>query len=122
MKLNVRSLIRGLTFHGVVQGKRQQYYVLSSARQYFVMSLSRSKRASGNFNLVAKSAVEHLFRRLKGQQGVTARLVYARTKKRRLLPSHLAALNILYVLVAIDRATVDARHKSREIFFNVKRH
>jgi hypothetical protein len=121
MKLNVKSLTRGLTFHGEVLGKRQQYYVLSSARQYFVMSVSSRKRAAGNFNLVGKSAVDRLARRLRGQQGLTARLVFDRTRNRRLVPSPLAALNILYVLVATDRASIDRRHKSREIFFNMKR-
>jgi hypothetical protein len=121
MKLNVASLTKGLTFHGEVQGKRQHYYVLSSRRQYFVMSLSSSKRAAGNFNLVGKSAVDRLDRRLRGQQGVTARLVFARTRSRRLVPSPLAALNMLYVLVATGRTTIDQRHRSREIFFNMQR-
>jgi hypothetical protein len=120
-KLNVTSLTRGLTFHGEVLGKRQHYYVLSSARHYFVMSLSSRKRAAGNFNLVAKSAVDRIARRLRGQRGLTARLVYDRTRNRRLVPSALAALNILYVLVATGRASIDQRHASREIFFNVKR-
>ena len=48
MKLSVDSLTTGLQFHGEVQGKRQHYYVLSSARQYFVMSFSLSKRDAGN--------------------------------------------------------------------------
>ncbi|MBI2370154.1 MAG: hypothetical protein HYV08_07965 [Deltaproteobacteria bacterium] len=121
MKLSVNSLTRGLTFHGEVQGKRQHYYILSSARQYFVMSVSSSKRASGNFNLVGKSAVDRLYRRLRGQQGLTARLVFNRTRKRRLVPSRLAALNILYVLVATNRASIDGRYKSREMFFNMRR-
>ena len=121
MKLSVTSLTRGLTFHGEVQGKRQHYYVLSSPHQYFVMSVSNSKRAAGNFNLVTKSAVDRLYRRLRGQQGLTARLVFDRTRSRRLLPSSLAALNMLYVLVATDRASIDQRHKSREIFFNMRR-
>ena len=122
MKLNVNSLTKGLTFHGEVQGKRQHYYILSSAHQYFVMSVSNSKRDAGNFNLVGKSAVDHLYRRLRGQQGRTARLVFDRTRNRRLVPSPLAALNILYVLVATNRASIDMRRKSsREIFFNVRR-
>jgi hypothetical protein len=33
----------------------------------------------------------------------------------------LAALNILYVLVAIGRAKIDARFHEREIYFNVKK-
>jgi len=120
MKLSVDGLTTGLQFHGEVQGKRQHYYVLSSARQYFVMSLSRSKRDAGNFNLVSRSAVDQLHRRLR--RGLTARQVYSRSKNRRAVPSALTALNMLYVLVATDRAIIDPRRKAaREIFFNVKR-
>jgi len=121
MKLSVNSLTKGLTFHGEVQGKRQHYYILSSAHQYFVMSVSSSKRDAGNFNLVSKSAVDQLYRRLRGQQGRTARLVFDRTRNRRLVPSPLAALNILYVLVATNRATIDMRHKSSREIFNMRR-
>lgn len=121
MKLNVRSLTKGLEFHGEVQGKRQHYYVLSSARQYFVMSISGSKRASGYFNLLSRQVVDQVHRRLRGQQGVTAKRVYARTRNRRSIPSSLAALNVLYVLVATGRASFDLRHKTKEFFFNVKR-
>jgi len=116
MKLSVDSLTTGLQFHGEVQGKRQHYYVLSSARQYFVMSLSLSKRDAGNFNLVSRSVVDRLHRRLRGRRGFT------RSKNRRAVPSPLAALNMLYVLVATGRAIIDPRRKSaREIFFNVAR-
>jgi len=122
MKLSVDSLTTGLQFHGEVQGKRQYYYVLSSARQYFVMSLSRSKRDAGNFNLVSRAAVDQLHRRLRGRRGLTARLVFVRSKNRRAVPSALTALNMLYVLVATGRAIIDPRRKSaREIFFNVRR-
>ena len=122
MKLSVDSLTTGLQFHGEVQGKRQHYYVLSSARQYFVMSLSPSKRDAGNFNLVGRSVVDRLHRRLRGRRGLTARLVFTRSKNRRAVPSPLAALNMLYVLVATGRAIIDPRRKSaREIFFNVAR-
>jgi hypothetical protein len=121
MKLNVGSLTRGLTYHGEVQGKRQHYYVFSSARHYFVMSVSASKRAAGNFNLVSQAAVDRLYRRLRGQRGITARLVFNRTRSRRLVPAPLAALNMLYVLVATERASIDGRRRSREIFFNIQR-
>jgi hypothetical protein len=120
MKLDVKSLTTGLQFHGEVQGKRQHYYVLSTPRHYFVMSVSASKRSSGNFNLVGKPAVDRLYRRLRGQQGLTARIVFTRSRHRRLVPSPLGALNMLYVLVATGRAGIDGRHTSRELFFNVK--
>jgi hypothetical protein len=122
MKLSVDGLTRGLSFHGEVEGKRQHSYVLCSARQYFVMSLSRSKRDAGNFNLVSRSAVDRLHRRLRGRRGLTARLVFTRSKNRRAVPSALAALNMLYVLVGTGRAIIDPRRKSaRELFFNVRR-
>jgi hypothetical protein len=120
MKLSLESLTTGLTFHGEVEGKRQHYYVLSNARQYFVMSLSASKRDAGNFNLVSKATVDRLYRRLRGRRGLTARRVFSRSKNRRFVPSPLAALNMLYVLVATGRASIDGRHKTRELFFNVK--
>jgi hypothetical protein len=121
VRLNLRGLTTGLRFHGEVEGKRQHYYVLSSDRHYFVMSLSRAKRDAGNFNLVAKPAVEQLYRRLHGQRGVTAKRVFTRTRNRRQVPTSLAALNMLYVLVATDRAKIDARRVgTRELFFNVK--
>src|SRR2546428_6776730 len=98
MKLSVQSLTTGLEYHGEVEGKRQRYFVLSSARQYFVMSLSRSKRDSGNFNLVGKAAVERLYRRLRGKRGLTARLAYARSRGG--ASSDLAALNLTVDLLA----------------------
>lgn len=119
MKLGVKGLTAGLSFHGEVQGKRQHYYVLSSARQYFVMSLSKKKPGAGNFNLVSKSVVEKLYRRLRGQRGITAKTVFSRSRSRRSVPSRLAALNMLYVLVATNRGRVYERPKSPELFFNI---
>ena len=119
MKLDVATLTKGLQFHGEVEGKRQRYFVLSNPRQYFVMSLSRSKRDAGNFNLVSRTGVERLHKRLRGRRNLTARLVYERSKRG--VPSALVALNMLYVLVATGRASIDQRRlAARELFFNVK--
>ena len=121
MKLRVDSLTKGLEFHGEVQGKRQHYYILSSGRQYFVMSVSLAKRDAGNFNLVSKTAVEGLYRRLRGRRGLTARLVFDRFRKGWLVTSSLNALNMLYVMAATGRASIDAKRKTPQIFFNVLR-
>jgi hypothetical protein len=120
MKLNVKDLTDGLQFHGEVTGKRQTYFILSTKRRYLVMSESRSKRASGYFNLVSRPAVEALHRRLRGQKDVTAKQVFTRSRTRRTIPSSLTALNMLYVLVATGRATIDRRRHSPELHFNVK--
>ena len=94
MRLSVKSLTTGLDFHGEVQGKRQHYYVLSSARQYFVMSVSRSKRGAGYFNLVSRTAANKLYRRLRGQKGLTAKVVFTRSRNKRLVPSRPTAAGI----------------------------
>jgi hypothetical protein len=119
MKLNVKSLTKGLEYHGEVEGMRQHYYVLSSPRHYFVMSVSRAKRDAGNFNLVASATVEKIYRRLRGRRGLTARQVFTGSRNKRMVASPLAALNVLYVLVATGRATIDRRKNARELFFNV---
>jgi len=121
MKLSVDSLTKGLEFHGEVQGKRQRYYILSSPRQYFVMSVSLAKRDAGNFNMVSRAAVDALYRKLRGRRGLTARLVSDRFRKGRLVTSSLNALNMLYVMAATGRATIDAKRKTPQIFFNVLR-
>jgi hypothetical protein len=121
MKLSVDSLTKGLEFHGEVQGKRQRYYILSSPRQYFVMSVSLAKRDAGNFNMVSRAAVDALYRKLRGRRGLTARLVSDRFRKGRLVTSSLNALNMLYAMAATGRASIDAKRKTPQIFFNVLR-
>lgn len=120
MKLSVKTLTTGLLFPGAVEGKRQHYYVLSGAPQYFIMSVSASKRDAGNFNLVSRSAGDRRYGRIRGRQGLTAKVVFTRSKNRRQVPSHLAALNMLYVSGATGRGSIDGRHRSRELVFNVK--
>jgi hypothetical protein len=121
MKLSVDSLTKGLEFHGEVQGKRQHYYILSSPRQYFVMSVSLAKRDAGNFNMVSRTGVDSLYRKLRGKRGLTARIVSDRYRKGRLVSSSLNALNMLYVMAATGRASIDAKRKTPQIFFNVLR-
>jgi len=119
--MNIRSLTTGLQYRGEVEGKRQTYYVFEGRSQYLVMSFSRSKPKAGNFNVVAGDAVAYVARRFARRQRLTAKTVYKTSRRPRLVGSHLAALNVLYVLVAIGQAKIDARFHEREIYFNVKR-
>ncbi len=121
MKLGVKNLTRGLEYHGTVSGKRQTYYVLSAPRMFFVLSLSPTKRSSGNFNLIPKAGVDKLHRRLRGHHAVTAKVVHSRSRDKRHIPTTLTALNMLYILVATGRATIDTRRKARELYFNIHR-
>ena len=85
------------------------------------MSVSLAKRDAGNFNLVSRTAGEALYRRLRGRRGLTARHVFDHSRKGRLVTSSLNALNMLYVMAATGRARIDARRKTPQIFFNVRR-
>jgi hypothetical protein len=120
LRLNVKTLTSGLKYHDEVDGKRQHYYIFSGGAYYFVMSLSATKPGAGNFNLVSKTSVARLLKRLRGQRSLTAKGVRRRSRSRRMVLSDLTALNMLYVLVATGQATIDRRHKSRQIFFNVR--
>jgi hypothetical protein len=119
--MDIRSLTMGLQYSGEVEGKRQTYYVFRGRSQYLVMSFSRSKANAGNFNVVASHAVEYVAGRFGGKQRLTAKILNKTSRRPRLVRGHLAALNILYVLVAIGRAKIDARFQEREIYFNVKK-
>lgn len=120
MQANIRSLAAGLQFRGEVSGMRQTYYVFEARRYYFVLSFSKSKRSSGNFNLVSARAVAYVRRNFAGRQDLTAKLLVARSRKPRLVGSALQALNILYVLVALGAAVRDERFRDRELHFNIR--
>jgi hypothetical protein len=118
--MNIRSLARGLTFCGEATGKRQAYFVFESAAGYVVMSASRTKRASGYFNLVSRDAVNRIRKRYAGKQDVTAKQLAARSRGAGVRDA-LQALNILYVLVAIGAAKRDDRHQDSRLHFNIAR-
>lgn len=118
--MNIRSLAKGLKFCGIAAGKRQTYYVFESAAGYVVMSASRTKRASGYFNLVRRDAVAQIRRRYAGKQDVTAKSLAARSRGAGVRDA-LQALNILYVLVATGAAKRDDRHQDTRLHFNIAR-
>ena len=66
--MNIRSLAKGLEYCGVAKGKRQTYYIFESGAGYVVMSASRTKRASGYFNLVRRDAVNRIRKNYAGKQ------------------------------------------------------
>jgi hypothetical protein len=116
--MNIRSLAKGLQYRGEASGKRQTYYVFESGQAYVVMSASRTKRASGYFNLVSSAAVERIRRSYAGKQDVTAKALAARSRGAGVRDA-LQALNILYVLVATGSAKRDDRYQDQRLHFNI---
>jgi hypothetical protein len=121
--MNIRTLQRGLQYCGRVDATRQTYHVFESAGYFFLLSFARSKarRGSGYFNLVDKAAVEYVHGRVGGTRGVTANQVLAAARRTRHIPTRLLALNVLYVLVALQWATITRTGEHRQLFFSVRK-
>ncbi len=117
--MNIRSLAKGLKYRGEAAGKRQTYYIFESGNAYVVMSASRTKRASGYFNLVSREAVNRIRRSYAGRQDVTAKQVATRSRGAGVRDA-LQALNILYVLVATGAARRDDRYQDQRLHFNIQ--
>lgn len=120
---DIASLQSGLVFRGEVAGVRQTYYVLEAADSFFVMSFARSetKPGAGYFNVVNAKAVDYVRERFAGEKGVTAQEVARRAKRTKHAPTSLVALNILYVLVALDEAKIAGEGQHRQLSFTIAR-
>jgi hypothetical protein len=121
--MNIRTLQRGLNYRGRVKAVRQTYHVFEAQRYFFLLSfaLSKARRGSGYFNVIDTEAVDYVQRRMGGTRAVTAKDVVAAARRTRHVPTTLAALNVLYILVALRSATIVRAGKNRQLFFAVKR-
>jgi hypothetical protein len=121
--VNIRKLQRGLNYRGRVKAVRQTYHVFEASDYFFVLSfaLSRARRGSGYFNVVSMAAVRYVQARFSGRSGVTAKDVVSVARRTKHVPTTLVALNILYVLVALDQATILRAGVHRQLFFALRR-
>lgn len=121
--MNIRRLQQGLRYRGKVEAVRQTYHVFEGSDYFFVLSFARAKtrRGSGYFNVVDQGAVEYVQSRLGGRSGVTAKDVLAAARRTKHVPTSLLALNILYVLVALEQAAILRAGEHRQLFFSIKK-
>lgn len=117
------SLQSGLVFRGEVSGVRQTYYVFEAEGSFFVLSFARSeaKRAAGYFNVVDAKAVDYVRDRFAGDKAVTAKDVAAKARRTKHAPTSLIALNVLYVLVALEHARIVREGPHRQLVFSIRR-
>ena len=118
---SIARLQKGLVFCGEVTGIRQTYYVFKAEGGFFVMSFARSesKAGSGYFNVVDEKAVDYVRDRFAGDDSVTAKDVVARARRTGHAPTGLVALNILYVLVALDQAEIKGAGAHQQLTFSI---
>ena len=121
--MNIRKLQQGLKYRGRVEAVRQTYHVFEASDYFFVLSfsLSRSRRGSGYFNVVNRAAVDYVHGHVGGRSGVTAKDVVALARRTKHVPTSLAGLNILYVLVGLGAARITRSGEHRQLFFAVRK-
>ena len=121
--MKVRMLTHGLRYCGRAQGVKQTYHVFEAKDDYFVMSFARarSRAGGGYFNVVSRKAVEFVRKRHGRAARLTAKDVAAKARRTKHFPTNLAALNVLYVLVALKQATVVREGEHRQLFFALRK-
>jgi hypothetical protein len=121
--MNIRKLQQGLKYRGRVAAVRQTYHIFEAHDYFFVLSfaLSMARKGSGYFNVVDLAAVNYVQKRLGGRSGVTAKDVFSSARRTKHVSSSLTALNILYVLVALEQAALLRVGAHRQLFFSIKR-
>jgi hypothetical protein len=121
--VNIRKLQQGLKYRGRVAAVRQTYHVFEAREYFFVLSfaLSKARKGSGYFNVVDLAAVNYVQKRLGGRSAVTAKDVLSSARRTKHVSSSLAALNLLYVLVALEQASLLRVGANRQMFFSIKK-
>ena len=121
--MNIKKLQQGLRYRGRVAAVRQTYHVFEARDSFLVLSFARSKsrRGSGYFTEVASAAVVYVQERLGGRSGVTAKDVVAAARRTKHVRTSLLALNILYVLVALEQAAIRRTGAHRQLFFSIRK-
>ena len=121
--MNIRSLQKGLAYRARIAAVRQTYHVFEGTDFFLVLSfaLAKARRGSGYFNVVKRDAVRYVQERLGRKSGVTAKDVVSAARRTKHVPTNLVALNILYILVALEQATILRAGKHRQLFFRIRR-
>jgi hypothetical protein len=98
--------ISDLRYEGEARGSRQTYHIFRGRRHFLVLSFRRDDPSGGNFNIIDSAAVSYAEEKLHGSKGVTARQLLEESRRTKHFKDRFAALNTLYVLVALKKARV----------------
>jgi hypothetical protein len=121
--VNIKQLQQGLDYCGRVEAVLQTYHVFQAKDSYLVLSFARAKgrKGSGYFNLIDSAAVDYVQGRMGGHSGVTAKDVVQAGRRTKHITGRLQALNILYVMVALNQAAIQKAGQNRQLFFSVRK-
>ncbi len=117
--MDARDVVANLEYVGAAQGLRQTYSIFRGRQHYLVVSFKKADPRAGNFTILPAEAVDYVRARFGGTKGVTAKRLYEESQRTKHFHDRLAALNGLYVLVALGKASVDHRFRTGELVFNL---
>jgi len=110
--------ISDLRYEGQASGTRRTYHIFRGPRHFLVLSFKRDDPAAGNFNIIQSAAVSYAEVRFRGSKGVTAKQLLERSRRTKHFKDRFAALNTLYVLVALKKVTVSHGAGPGALVFN----
>lgn len=115
--MRIPRLLQGLEFVGQAEGDRRTYYVFKGASAYVVAS--PNGKAALNLSVVDGEVPEVITRRFGGRE-VTSRSLMHKSRRRDLFGASFAALNALYVMVALGRARKLKKREGKAMVFKIK--
>jgi hypothetical protein len=110
--------VSNLHYEGEARGSRQTYHIFRGQRHFLVLSFKRDDPSAGNFNIIDSGAVSYAEAKFGGSKGVTAKQLLEESRRTKHFKDRFAALNTLYVLVALKKATVSRRARPGALVFN----
>jgi hypothetical protein len=117
--MDAREVVANLEYVGAAQGTRQTYSIFRGLRHYLVVSFKKDDPQAGNFTILSAEAVDYVQQKYAGEKGMTAKRLFEESQRTRHFRDRLAALNGLYVLVALGKASVDHRFRTGGLVFNL---
>jgi hypothetical protein len=111
------QLFKDVRYLGEAEGDRKTYYVFETSAGYLVLGPTS---AGGYYlNAVDKEAPEVVTRAFRGKQ-VTTTLLKGSSRRPGRFHSSLAALNVLYVMVALRRARKLKKRRGKAMVFKIR--
>src|SRR5690348_17174268 len=114
--MKISSVLQGLHFVGQAEGDRRTYYAFEGNRNYVIAS--PNVRGGLNVNVIEPEVPDVLARRFKGQR-VTSSIIGKEGRRADLFGADFAALNALYLMVALGRARKLKKRDGRALIFKI---
>ena len=116
--MKVPNLFRGVRYVGTAEGDRKTYYVFEKDEGYLVVAPNYD--GGFNLNIVDGEVPEVITKAFKGKK-LTVRRLKESNRRPDLFSAPFAALNALYVMVALGRARKLKRHEGKAMVFKIAR-